>query len=256
MEWALVQGAELAMVEGVPAWRLGWFFSPTKSKGIVQDQALLNRGLGILAIWVMAMLLAWLGNRMRSLKEMEAVMQRRLNEKELRLKQALDAGGVAAVEWDLREGSVRWAGQHDSLTGHGMNPFVESFGEFQGRVYQEDRNIVREEIDRAMREHSDYNLQYRVYGPENQLHVVAARGRFIYRGHQPVRMIGVCSAMADRDPSTMDQSEQLVINMEELAKTTGWREPSWKKPKEWAQRAARTGMERIRILPRKPKNIA
>jgi hypothetical protein len=119
---------------------LGWFFSPTGSSEIDQAQALFNRGLGILAIWVIAMLLAWLSNRMRSLKEMEAVMQRRLNEKELRIKQALDAGGIAAVEWDLRKGSVRWAGHHDSLTGQGMNPFVESFGEFQQRVYEEDRN--------------------------------------------------------------------------------------------------------------------
>jgi hypothetical protein len=235
---------------------IGWFFSPTRAKGITQDQALFNRGLGIVAIWVMAMVLAWLSNRMRSLKEMEAVMQRRLNEKELRIKQALDAGGIAAVEWDLRKGSVRWAGHHDSLTGHGMGPFEESFGEFQQRVYAEDRDTMREEIDRAMREGSDFNLQYRVYAPENQLPVVTVHGRFIYRGAQPVRMVGVCSAIADRDPSTMDQSAQLVIDMEELAKTTGWREPSWKKSREWAQRAARVGMDRIRILPKKPKNIA
>lgn len=231
---------------------LGWFFSPTRSSEIDQAQALFNRGLGILAIWVIAMLLAWLSNRMRSLKEMEAVMQRRLNEKELRIKQALDAGGIAAVEWDLRKGSVRWAGHHDSLTGQGMNPFVESFGEFQQRVYEEDRNTMREEIDRAMRERSDFSLQYRIYAPENQLPVVATHGRFIYRGAQPVRMVGVCSNVTGHDSSTRDQSEQLVIDMEELAKTTGWREPSWKKSRDWAQRAARVGMDRIRT--RKPKN--
>ena len=52
--------------------------------------------MGIVAIWFMAMIVAWMSNRIRSLREMEAVMQRRLQEKEL---SQADAGGMAAVEW-------------------------------------------------------------------------------------------------------------------------------------------------------------
>ena len=204
----------------------------------------------------MAMFLVWLSNRIRSLREMEAVIQRRLEEKELSLRQALDAGGMAAVEWDLRKGTVHWGSRHEPLTGHGLGRFTESFREYQNRIYQEDRETVREEIDRAMREHSGYSLQYRVHAPDNQLQVVAARGRFIYRDELPVRMVGVCFSVADRDPSTMEQAEQVVIDLEELNRNTGWGEPSWKKPREWAQRVARVGMERIRILPRKPNKIS
>lgn len=119
---------------------LGWFFSPP---GLNQYTALLNRFLGIVAIWFMAMFVAWLSNRIRSLREMEAVMQRRLEEKELSLKQTLDAGGMAAVEWDLRKGSVQWGGRHEALTGHSLGLFTETFREYQNRIYQEDRDIVR-----------------------------------------------------------------------------------------------------------------
>lgn len=115
---------------------------------------------------------------------------------------------------------------------------------------------MREEIDRAMREQSGYNLQYRVHAPDNQLQLVAARGRFIYRDSQPIRMVGVCFNVADRDPSTMEQAEQVVIDLEELSRNTGWQEPSWKKPREWAQRVTRLGKERLQILPRKPNKIS
>ena len=232
---------------------LGWFFSPS---GMNQYTALLNRIMGVVAIWFMAMIVAWLSNRIRSLREMEAVMQRRMEEKELSLKQTLDAGGMAAVEWDLRKGSVQWGGRHEPLTGHGLGLFTETFREYQNRIYQEDRDIVREEIDRAMRERSGYSLQYRVHAPDNQLQLVAARGRFIYRDNLPVRMVGVCFNVTDRDPSTMEQAEQVVIDLEELNRNTAWREPSWKKPREWAQRVTRLGKERLQILPRKPNRVS
>ncbi len=115
---------------------LGWFFSPP---GLDQQTALLNRMFGILAIWFMAMFVAWLSNRIRSLRETEAIMQRRLDEKELRLKQALDAGGMAAVEWDLRKGRVQWGGRHESLTGQGMSSFNESYREYLDRIHEGDR---------------------------------------------------------------------------------------------------------------------
>jgi PAS domain-containing protein len=227
---------------------LVWFFSNSR---LNQYTGLFNRIMGIVAIWFMAMFIAWMSNRIRSLREMEAVMQRRMEEKELFLKQTLDAGGMAAVEWDLRKGSVQWGGRHESLTGHGLGLFTESFSEYQNRIYEEDRETVRKEIDRAMRERSGYSLQYRVHLPDNQLQIVAARGRFIYRDNLPVRMIGVCFNVSDRDPLTMEQSEQVVIDLEELSKSTAWREPSWKKPREWAQRVTRLGKERLQILPRK-----
>ena len=49
----------------------------------------------------------------------------------------------------------------------------------------------------------------------------------------------------------MEQAEQVVIDLEELSKNTAWGEPSWKKPRELAQRATRLGVQRLRILPQK-----
>lgn len=232
---------------------LGWLLSPL---GIDQHAALLNRIFGILMIWFMAMFVAWFSRRIRSLRETEASMQRRLDEQELRLKQALDTGGMAAVEWDLRKGRVQWTGHHESLTGHGTGSFSENYHEYLDRIHQEDRDTVREEIDRAMRERSDYSLQYRVYAQNRQLQSVSARGRFIYRGIQPVRMVGVCVDLTNRDPSTLEQSEQVVIDLEELTSNAASRETPWRKPRQWAQRVTRLGIERIRVLPRKPNEIS
>lgn len=232
---------------------LGWYRSPT---GLDRHVSLLNRLFGIVALWFMAMFVAWLSNRIQTLRETEAVIRRRLDEKEQRLNQALDAGGMAAVEWDLRKGKVQWGGRHESLTGQGASPFTESYREYLDRVHQEDRDTVRDEIDRAMRERSDYNLQYRVYAPDSQPRSVAARGRFIYRGIQPVRMVGVCFDLTDRDSSIVEQSEQVVIDLEELTRNAASRETRWRKPREWAQHVKRLGIERVRILPGKRNKIS
>ncbi|MCE3224273.1 MAG: domain S-box protein [Nitrospira sp.] len=232
---------------------LGWLFSPP---GLDQNTALLNRVFGIVAICCMALFVAWLSRRVRALRETEAILQRRLDEKELRLKQALDAGSMAAVEWDLRKGRVQWTGHHESLTGHGAGSFTESYHNYLDRIHREDRDAVREEIDRAMRERSNYDLRYRVYAPNDQLQSVSARGRFIYRGIQPVRMVGVCVDLTDRDHSALEQSEQVVIDLEELTSNAASRETPWRKPRQWAQRVTRLGIERIRILPRKPKEVS
>ena len=65
-------------------------------------------------------------------------------------------------------------------------------------LHAEDRERVREEFGRAMRERSDYSGEYRIIRPDGQACWVAARGRFIYRGSQPVRMSAVCWDVTDR----------------------------------------------------------
>ncbi len=64
-------------------------------------------------------------------------------------------------------------------------------------------------------------------------------------------MVGVCFDLTDRDPSMPEQSAQVVIDLEELTRNTASQEASWRKPREWAQRVKRFGIERVRILPQK-----
>jgi PAS domain-containing protein len=231
---------------------LGWYLS---SPGIDPGVALLNRLFGIATLSFVALFGAWLVNRNRSLREAEAVIRERLAEKELRLKQALETGGMAAIEWDLRKGTVQWAGSHESLTGRTASPFIETYHKYLERVHEEDRDTVREELNRAMREGSDYDLQYRVYAAGNQPRSVAARGRFIHRGMQPIRMVGVCLDLTDRDAAMEDPSGQMVIDLAEVACNTVSREVTWK-ALEWTQRVGRAGKERIRTIVRRPRKTA
>ena len=68
-------------------------------------------------------------------------------------------------------------------------------------------------------------------------------------------MVGVCFSVTDRDHPAMEQAEQVVIDLEELNRDTAWGDPSWKKPHEWAQRAAGLGKGSLQILSRKPNSI-
>lgn len=62
--------------------------------------------------------------------------------------------------------------------------------------------------------------------------------------------------MANRAPSMLEQSEQAVIDLEELNRNAASRKTSWRNPKEWAQRVTRLGIERIGILPKNPNEIS
>lgn len=83
---------------------LGWFVSP---RGMDSKVALINRLFGVVLLWFVAMFVAWLTKRNQALRETDRVLRETLHEKEVRLRQALEAAEMATWEWDLRTGAIQ-----------------------------------------------------------------------------------------------------------------------------------------------------
>ena len=63
---------------------------------------------------------------------------------------------------------------------------------FYERLHPEDREKTRTEIDRSIREHSQYDIEYRTVSPEGRMRWVRAIGRGFYdKDGKPIRFDGV-----------------------------------------------------------------
>jgi two-component system cell cycle sensor histidine kinase/response regulator CckA len=109
-----------------------------------------------------------------------------------RMRFAMEASRVGVWEVDLRTGAMRWS---DTLEGlHGMTPgsFAGTVTAFYERIHPDDRQFVRDEIDKATRQHADSNLLYRTVWPDGSLHWISGVGRIFYDdAGTPVRAAGI-----------------------------------------------------------------
>jgi two-component system cell cycle sensor histidine kinase/response regulator CckA len=91
----------------------------------------------------------------RELDQVEARRQRREGEDALRLSEqglrlALDAGGMAAWEWDLASGRIHWSEQLELMFGLEPGGFGGTYAEFIELVHPDDRNLVAASLEEAI----------------------------------------------------------------------------------------------------------
>ncbi len=94
-----------------------------------------------------------------------------------RLTLALDAGRIGIWERDLRTHRVLWSKQNQEIIGHaevGENPTFDTFLQF---VHADDRPKLKSAAERAIAEHRDYELEFRVVWGDGSVHWIAARGK-------------------------------------------------------------------------------
>ena len=110
---------------------------------------------------------------------------------ETRLQLALRAGGMAAWEWHLDDGRRWWSPEMFSL--HGRPPEQGVPEDYFALVHPEDREVLRAQIDQALRACEDHALQYRVVWPDGSVHWLEGNGTTLCS--EPGRaelMTGVC----------------------------------------------------------------
>ena len=81
---------------------------------------------------------------------------------EERLELALRAGRMAAWEWDVRTGVVRWSRGLEESLGLGPGSVAEMYEDFLQLVHADDRDSVRRAIREALERRGDYHSEFRV----------------------------------------------------------------------------------------------
>jgi PAS domain S-box-containing protein len=140
--------------------------------------------------------------------------QRALNEAADRLNLALNAARLGDWSWDSATDVVTMSDTAAQI--FGLSPDLRmTWTELRGLLHVDDRERARAAVERAAAEHSDYDIEYRVVGPDGrgETRWVLAKGRGLYDDAGRVTgMLGVVQDTTGRkmiEQALREQTEAL-----------------------------------------------
>ncbi len=154
------------------------------------------------------------GRRARLTAEEEFIARKRaeqaLRESEQRLRLAIEAADVATWDWNLVNDRVTWSGGDSSLFGTRTGEGDDTSAAFLARVHPDDRQIVDEAINHAVRTSGELRVEHRIVREGGGVRWVQCKGRVLRDvAGRPVRLLGADADITDRK-DTERQRERLL----------------------------------------------
>jgi GAF domain-containing protein len=114
--------------------------------------------------------------------------------------EALEGTRVGAWGWDVEDNAVRWAPTIGTLYGRERGYEPATYEEFLDLVHPTDADLVAEAVTAAIRDGSDYEIDFRVTWPDGTLHWLHARAHAVLDESttRTLRVIGVVSDDTER----------------------------------------------------------
>jgi PAS domain S-box len=134
-----------------------------------------------------------------------------LEQSEQRLRIALDAARMGALQLDLQTGQLDCTPLCKS--NFGLPPNAElTYERLVEIIHPEDRAFMRAEVERALSNHDIYRIEYRVIWDDGSLHWILASGRANYHlGREPLSMVGVTLDITEHKLAEQER-ERLLRN--------------------------------------------
>ncbi|WP_437728330.1 PAS domain-containing protein [Sorangium sp. So ce861] len=143
--------------------------------------------------------------------------QRALQEKEERLRAALDASATGTFRWIPATNELDWDENLDRLFGLPAGTTARHIDQFTGLVHPDDRERVLEALDRCVHDGADFEMEFRVVWPDGSVHWLLDRGRMLRDAEgRPLTMTGACTDVTER----MNAELALRQRADELARLT------------------------------------
>lgn len=151
-------------------------------------------------------------------KEIEerATAERELRDRRQELELALDGGHLGIWSWDMRTNRVLSSETQAIINGRMPDDTDTQFEESLVNILPEDRHLVQEAIEQAIRHEATDRTTYRVRWPDGSIHWVEAIGRvFFDDSGAPIRAAGVCADITDRHNAAeaLEAERQLLKNL-------------------------------------------
>jgi PAS domain S-box-containing protein len=146
----------------------------------------------------------------------EDITERKRAEQELsqsneRLHLTMEAGGVGGWEWEIKSGKNAWFGQKHAQLGTNPEEQPACVEGFWDRVHPEDLGWLQNAVQKAMQNHQELNVEFRVVWPDGKAHWLQSRARFFYGvDGAPERMLGTSVDITERKRAeeTLRESEE------------------------------------------------
>ena len=124
--------------------------------------------------------------------------ERELKRTRKRLDLGLDAADAGVWVLDLQTEELIWDDRTQRLWGYEPDEFEGSFEEFADRVHPEDWPELESTYKQAIKERSDYQIEFRVEPADEPVRWIEARGEVVVRDSEPHRLVGIALDVTDR----------------------------------------------------------
>ena len=109
-----------------------------------------------------------------------------------RLAEAERIARIGSWEWDITHDHTTWS--EGMLRIYGLTPdeFDPSAEGASKRVYPEDRELVRQTLERAIADRSVFTIEYRAIRPDGRVHTLRSHGEVVVDDTgKPIRLVGI-----------------------------------------------------------------
>lgn len=129
--------------------------------------------------------------------------RKKIEEANHRLKERFEiaqrAAGVGVWDWDMKADTLEWTPEMFHLFGLEPERSKESFDTWNAILHPKDVEIANARIDRALKEHTYLDSEYRIVKPNGEIIWINALGQAEYDDeNRPIRMIGICMDISKR----------------------------------------------------------
>ena len=153
--------------------------------------------------------------------------EQRLRESETQLDVASKAGSIGLWTWDIKENIV--TADEYLVESYGMDPEVVATGapmeDFYEPIHEDDTEQTWEQLERAVEEIGELDVEYRVRDATGDITWIVARGEVEYDDDgEPVRVNGAISDITERKEREQElkRALDLLEKTERIADVGGW----------------------------------
>ena len=113
-----------------------------------------------------------------------------LQESEARLRLAMSSGNIGFWDWDLINGGLTWSPELCQIYGVEAGT-ARTYEDFSSRVHPDDLATAESERDAAIRDHKQFDVDFRIILPSGEIRWVTSRGKGYYdENGRVVRVVG------------------------------------------------------------------
>ena len=150
-----------------------------------------------------------------------------------RLAEAERVARIGSAEWDLTNDHTTWSDGLFQIYGLTANQFDPSSQGAQRRVYPDDREHVRQTLERAVTERSSFTLEYRVMRADGRVRTLRSQGEVVVDDvGEPIRVVAIVQDITDAKlaqealQSTSADLERRANELQQLALRTANEPPA------------------------------
>jgi PAS domain S-box-containing protein len=142
---------------------------------------------------------------------------------EMYLTEAQRLSGTGSFGWNVASGCIIWSDQTFRIFGCDRNtrPVLELIVR---RTHPEDRAAVQQTIDRASREGTDFEHEYRLLLPDRSVKYVHALARAVRNASGGIEFVGAITDVTDAKETErkLRRSETYLAEAQHLSRTSSW----------------------------------